>query len=308
MPLEVWGTFSVADHKRPRAFVADVLLYDRLVIPVPPPDDVKTWSANGWEPEELSTRLEILGSDLARTVSWDAAQRAQFSAQRTKERDLARQRAAERFQMTDAVGFDSEIIRSQRAADPNVDPMYVTRLVLKDHANRKRDREFFERHPDVYVDALAAYPSFDTFRQEIEVETLSTVDQVDEQVAAIFGWEFFVPDDPTLSDEDLLEEAASLARGKEFRSKRAAFHEWRRELLEHGGDAQTAYADMERMIDSYREETSKARTKTRLLNAFTIAGGAATLAASFLFPQSAPQAVSSCSRASAQRNSFLAGA
>ena len=36
MPREVWGTFSVADHLREQAFVADILLYDRLVILVPP--------------------------------------------------------------------------------------------------------------------------------------------------------------------------------------------------------------------------------------------------------------------------------
>ncbi len=30
----LWGCYSVADHLEPRAFVADLLLYDRLVIPV----------------------------------------------------------------------------------------------------------------------------------------------------------------------------------------------------------------------------------------------------------------------------------
>lgn len=39
MPRELWGTFSVADHLRERAFVAEILLYDRLVIPVPPDDE-----------------------------------------------------------------------------------------------------------------------------------------------------------------------------------------------------------------------------------------------------------------------------
>jgi hypothetical protein len=34
--IELWGTFSVKDHLRERAFVAEVLLYDRLVIPRPP--------------------------------------------------------------------------------------------------------------------------------------------------------------------------------------------------------------------------------------------------------------------------------
>jgi hypothetical protein len=33
---ELWGTCSVKDHQRPGAFVAKVLLYDEILIPVPP--------------------------------------------------------------------------------------------------------------------------------------------------------------------------------------------------------------------------------------------------------------------------------
>ena len=34
MSFETWGTFSVADHLAPRAFVADVLLYEsKRVVP-----------------------------------------------------------------------------------------------------------------------------------------------------------------------------------------------------------------------------------------------------------------------------------
>ena len=33
---ELWGTFSVMDHLREGAFLAEVIMYDRLLIPVPP--------------------------------------------------------------------------------------------------------------------------------------------------------------------------------------------------------------------------------------------------------------------------------
>jgi hypothetical protein len=36
MARQIWGCYAVADHKKPKAFVADVLLYERLVVPVPP--------------------------------------------------------------------------------------------------------------------------------------------------------------------------------------------------------------------------------------------------------------------------------
>jgi hypothetical protein len=32
---EIWAAYSVTDHLAKKAFVADVMLYDRLVIPIP---------------------------------------------------------------------------------------------------------------------------------------------------------------------------------------------------------------------------------------------------------------------------------
>ena len=49
---QLWGTFSVGDHLRPNAFVADLLLYDRLIVPVPPGDRERSrWANEGWRPE-----------------------------------------------------------------------------------------------------------------------------------------------------------------------------------------------------------------------------------------------------------------
>ena len=55
MPDELWGTFSVRDHLRRRAFIADVLLYDRLVIPYPPDDEQRReWRSEGVGPGDGS--------------------------------------------------------------------------------------------------------------------------------------------------------------------------------------------------------------------------------------------------------------
>ena len=42
---QVWAAYAVTDHLAKKAFVADVMLYDRLVIPVPAPDDHARWQA-----------------------------------------------------------------------------------------------------------------------------------------------------------------------------------------------------------------------------------------------------------------------
>jgi NADPH:quinone reductase-like Zn-dependent oxidoreductase len=39
----VWGTFSVRDHLRPEAFLREVLVFDRLVIPYPDPEVPGEW-------------------------------------------------------------------------------------------------------------------------------------------------------------------------------------------------------------------------------------------------------------------------
>jgi hypothetical protein len=64
MSLQIWGCYSVADHLVSRAFVADVLLYERLIIPVPPANDtaqLSEWKRAGWNPERQEELLEVLG-------------------------------------------------------------------------------------------------------------------------------------------------------------------------------------------------------------------------------------------------------
>jgi hypothetical protein len=85
MKLQQWGTFSVKDHVKARAFVAEVLLFDRLVIPRPatekemkaeglgPPseDEVERWRNRNWFPERQRELLDILGEyDLAIELPW----------------------------------------------------------------------------------------------------------------------------------------------------------------------------------------------------------------------------------------------
>ncbi len=76
---ERWGTFSVADHTLPYAFIADVLLYDKLVIPYPPADERKRWIKAGWKPDHLDDLLETLDDHgQARIVLWDSYKQEAF--------------------------------------------------------------------------------------------------------------------------------------------------------------------------------------------------------------------------------------
>src|SRR4051794_5790277 len=59
---ELWGTFSVRDHCEERPFVADVMLYDRLIVPVP--SDSTEWERwqhpdQDWDPARQKRLLDV---------------------------------------------------------------------------------------------------------------------------------------------------------------------------------------------------------------------------------------------------------
>jgi hypothetical protein len=80
MAQQLWGTYSVADHCTAYPFVADMVLYDRLLIPVPPADDYdewKRWESKEWKPARQRLLLDELG-DYVRRVPWTSHLREQW--------------------------------------------------------------------------------------------------------------------------------------------------------------------------------------------------------------------------------------
>ena len=71
MPKQRWGVFSIQGNSDPGSLAQEVLLYDRLVIPVPAGSTERThWQTMGWNPELLEQRIEQLGP-VARPVPWN---------------------------------------------------------------------------------------------------------------------------------------------------------------------------------------------------------------------------------------------
>lgn len=81
MPLERWGSLSLDDHVDTEALIANVLLFDRLIVPVmteqPDRNERAYWVSRGWDPDLQSNRLNLLG-DLAVRRPWDAKRRSLF--------------------------------------------------------------------------------------------------------------------------------------------------------------------------------------------------------------------------------------
>lgn len=238
---QVWGTFSVRDHCDPNAFVAEVMLYDRLVIPTPPTAaEQARWHESGWGPDRLATLLEILG-DRACTVDWD-----------DNRQGLWRDRFA----------AGSEI--AHEAGDW---AFMATRSVLT---------EGLPRHV-TGVEAVANYTSIEELEADIGLRPAAEgeIAVYGGVATAILGHEFLVPDDPGYSHEDLLRQAVELSSERSFRRKRASFWRWQREFLDTKGITDNAAIidavdEMRDLLEDTKSVTRRARIRTGTQFAFLV--------------------------------------
>src|SRR5262249_41518304 len=171
MTRERWGTFSVADHKRGRAFVADVLLYDRLIIPIPPNDvERKDWTKTGWVPERLDSCLAALGDRHVIPVPWTEDKRQVFRT---------------RYQGAQAAIYDTDQLAYARRTRI-VDPMFITRQLLT--------KELLPELPEgvTKVWAMAAYPSLNEFKQDFRFN-IGSAKVRQRQLQSAIAHRFLVP-------------------------------------------------------------------------------------------------------------------
>ena len=274
MPVQVWGTFSVADHLRKRPFVADVLLYDKLLIPVVPENDQKVrsrWRKRGWCPEDQEKYIEVLtntNTNLVWAVPWDLQKNENFKS---------------RFEAARGIAFDTHNLSTHREVNPNLPAYHVTRLILEDYA--RDSKNWCELSTDVWVESMAAYPSYEAFAEDVSVRMGGkSAAKKESHLAGVFGWEFLVPEEPKMSDLDLLRVTAELASDPSFKEKRQAFHDWRRKVANQGITDRAALEEMTRLIHEYNDLVRNSQIRTKTLNGFTVAGIAASLAASFAIP------------------------
>jgi hypothetical protein len=236
MGKQTWGTFSVKDHCQPNAFVAEVMLYDRLVIPVPPRNDeqeIKRWHDNGWDPERLEKLLNILG-DRAYTLEWDEHKRQLWKTRYDAGTDVAQQTGDWAFAAT-----RTELTQNL--------PRNVTG-----------------------IQAISNYSSVQELEEDLGLKAASP-----EQLPiyggaaiAVLGHQFLVPNDPKISYEDLLKQAVELSSERAYQRKRASFWRWQREFLDSKGitDLSAITEAVKEMHELLEEE------KTLLLNKKILTG------------------------------------
>ena len=227
MGRQVWGTFSVKDHCDPGAFIAEVMLYDRLVIPVPPNDkERERWHTAGWQPERLDKMLKLLG-DRAYPIDWNDNRKKSWVDRFTAGTDMA--------ESTGEWAFSA------------------TRTELTEGLPRNVTG----------IQAVANYTSLQDLKKDLSLRSAKEgeVPLYGGTAIAILGHQLLVPDDPRWTHDELLKEAVALSSERASRRKRAAFWRWQREFFDDKGITdQSAIQDaIEEMQDLLEDEKELAR-------------------------------------------------
>jgi hypothetical protein len=75
-----WAAFSVRAHRDIGSIASDVLLYDRIILPVPEDDpEHERWVRSGWEPDAIALRT-VQAAGVIIPVPWTAQLRAEWQS------------------------------------------------------------------------------------------------------------------------------------------------------------------------------------------------------------------------------------
>lgn len=249
---QLWGTVSVQDHNRPNAFVAELGLFDTLVVPVQPTDGGGKW-AGEWDGVAQERLLSLIPDDRLMRVSWDERQRGEWAR---------RARAEEAGEDVIAIQQEREeyVAQGGTATDYDAEPFHVTRQVLQDFVDAERERALIKGMPQVPVTVIPAYNGPGQFVDE-EGSPGPRADAVaaepaQERLLRAFQWEFFAPADEVgdgrrRKHEDLIKAALDLAALPEVQAHRQAFRTWTSIEATRGTDPVQARAKMEAMLEAY---------------------------------------------------------
>ena len=261
MTRQRWGTFAVADHLSTRAFITEVFLYNRLVIPYPPsPEERVRWKDNKWAPGLLEDCLDILNkADLVEQVEWTEAKKEEFKSH---------------YQLARQVSYDA---------------MQTTRLILAMNKDIPPDVWPVAAYPNPQTFAKefasddkqeAAYPDPQTLAKEFvsmeeiwrRLEKFQTEERQKrtERLGWLLGHSFLVPSNELRNDLYLLREAVDLVSTDEFQEYRIKLYEWQDRIITDNTSDEDAIKQMQGYLKRYNAVAKKKGYRMKEKFAYTV--------------------------------------
>ena len=254
---ELWGTFSVRDHLRDRPFLSEVLLYDRLVIPIPPskePVEWERWEQNNWNPQRLMKLLPELG-EIAYPVEWTSAWRGTWAG-----------------------AFE------ERRGD-------LTDYVTKELAFQVTGETLLKVTPAMAQGVVAAVPfaSLEEAEKELAISPTQPHAQLPPgTINAMLGRELLVPEYGDKDDFESLREAVSVATSPDYRNARFELYQWQRKFIKGGTTDRASVEGALKEMNARVQALEKANRKRDLWKAtrrvFFLAQIVVSAAVSPVFP------------------------
>ena len=258
MPAQLWGCYSVADHTVAHAFVADVLLYERLVIPVPASDDASDWEAE-WDPARQARLLEIVG-EIARRIPWTPARRAdwrqRWSAAQARDELVGPMHLTRMLVSAEIAG------QTQEAPDVRALPVYADPVAF--------DREWRFRRTSPFVRRVRrARPPAADDRAEVAKRR---VPARQDELARFLVTKLVIPAQGA-THEEMLERAVDFAGDPRVAAWRAEFHCWLAEIADERISDERIAREAGQQVETWNRRVKRKFTATVVRQSGTVVGG-----------------------------------
>src|SRR5215831_14996545 len=248
-----WASFSVRDHLPQQAFVLEVLLYDRLVIPVPPENDAaeqNRWKyEKRWNPGRLESLLDVLGKDLAIRIPWTEEFRQYFKT-----------RLAQAQQINEEVSY-------------GMTPLILAALDPDSRKDLFPDRPVDEPKPHI----LPVYPSLTKAKHDVQVRPIEDNQELsDEGDLALTVCHCFLKPKGVFSprgvklEKELLQQAAELAREEEFKENRRQFLAWEEKFINKPRATADSIEEMKHLLRAHEKIVRRAWKDAMWKRVFTV--------------------------------------
>jgi hypothetical protein len=241
-----WGSFSVIDHLDTAALTTEILLYDKLVFPVPSsPQTRQRWEEQGRDPDLLDRRLAELGK-LAYEAKWDRSLWDDWNS-----------RMQLLDQVTAELGYG------------------MTALVLADALSERGQLSDYMANLEPRPIVMPAYQSESSCRADIQVREVSAADASRAALESGFGLIFQrrleVPlaDDPDRAYHKAIE---LVQKDAQYLAARRALFDFEDEVIAKQYPPATALRTLDELVKEQNALVRKAFRQTWLVRVVRIAG------------------------------------